>query len=138
MSVLLSRDQRVVLALLGATGEQAIGALSTGERLARCRDLPTMVLRHGPMLCLEFLDGKDAGLAGLVRRGLRAALPGFSNNEGWPTRQDFGEPMDAGRYLALVDAAVVVATWVKRLVEADAAKAKTGGVIPTVSGEEGS
>lgn len=130
MSAMLSRDQRVVLALLDAEGEQAIASLTTGERLARCRDLPTMVLRHGPMLSLEYLDGKDAGLAALVRRGLRAALPGFSSRGDWPVRRDLVE-IDAGRYLAVVDASVVVATWVKRLVEAEAPKAKTNGDAPT-------
>jgi hypothetical protein len=87
-----------------------------------------MVLRHGAMLTLEYLDAKakeeTPNLATLLRKGLRAALPVLAKDaNAWPDTQALAS-MSLMQYIAVQDAAVVVATWIKRLVEARAPEMK--------------
>lgn len=133
MSLVISRDQRIVSALYppkeGAKDKGSIDRIAEARQsAARARALPTMVLRHGVMLTLEYLDAKvtegpgevdEHGLATLLRKGLRAALPMLSKESDlpWPQTSDLAS-MSPIRYIAVQDAAIVVATWIKRLVEA--------------------
>lgn len=149
MSAHLSRDQRVVLALLepkGGRPEDTIDAVAKNREVrARARALPTMILRHGLMLTLEYLDGKGPeerqdengtkpNLAVLLRAGLRAAVPGTdAKASSWPKTSDLAA-MPLLRSIAMQDAAVGVATWIKRMVEArdDA----SGTASSTAGGQE--
>lgn len=128
MSPRLSRDQRIVLALYEA--KEADGSTRTldtlandKQALARVHALPAMILRHGAMLTLEYLkakveDGKP-NPATLLRKGLRAALSKPESPESWPATIDLAQ-MSPLHYIAAQEAAIIVATWLKRLVEARA------------------
>lgn len=132
MSLPLSRDQLVVLALYEPKDPKAKGTVDLiaedRESAARARALPTMVLRHGVMLTLEYLDAKakdeTPNLATLLRKGLQAALPMLAKDaNAWLDTHALAS-MSSLQYIAVQDAAVVVATWIKRLVDARAPEMK--------------
>ena len=119
----LTRDQRIVAALTtpGDDGRASMDSLaqSTGSR-ALAQALPVMMQRHGVMLTLEYLNGKESAnqLKECLERAILASVQGIVQPQSLSTNAL--ARIDPVRYLAIEGSAVEAATWLKRLVEASA------------------